>query len=127
MLNRVAIMLAAGFLMATVCTVGAQAPVGTPDARDAAIQEKQRQTSAAYSALQKAQYEAKLAEQDVLNAQDAHAAAQKQADIRRQELETARKSLSAAQAKVAQARKRYDEAMAGVDEAFKKAPAAEKK
>ena len=73
--------------------------------------------------MQQAQYEAKLAEQDFLNAQDAHAAAQKQADERRQQLATAKKSLGVAQAKVAQARKRYDEALSGVDQAFQKPPA----
>src|SRR5262245_19407515 len=114
MTDRIAQGLAVVALAVTAGLAAAQAPA-VPDAREAAIQQKQRQASAAYSDLQKAQYEAKLAEQDVLNAQDAHAAVQKQADTRRQELETARKGLSAAQARVAQARKRYDDAVAGVD------------
>jgi chromosome segregation ATPase len=105
-------------LMTGASIAGAQAPAGA-DARET-VQQKQRQAGAAFSELQKAQHEARLAEQDFLNAQDADTAARKAADERRQQLEAARKTLSAAQAKVAQARQRYDEAVSGVDKVFKK-------
>ena len=107
-------------LMAAACVAGAQTPAAGPDPQKTVIEQKQRQAGAAYSELQKAQHEAKLAEQDFLNAQDAYGAAQKQAEARRQQLEATKKALSAAQAKVAEARKRYDAAVLGVDEAFKK-------
>lgn len=107
-------------LMTVAFVTGAQAPAGAPDTRETAMQQKQRQAGAAFSDLQKAQHEAKLVEQDLLNAQDAHVAARKQADERRQQMEAAKKALAAAQAKVAQARKRYDEAVAGVEQAVHK-------
>jgi biopolymer transport protein ExbB/TolQ len=119
MASRLAGRVAMGILMTTACVAAAQAP-GGPDTRESAIQQKQRQAGAAYSDLQKAQYDAKLAEQEFLNARDAHAVAQKQADARRQQLDAAKKALDAAQARVVEARKRYDDAVTGVDEAFGK-------
>src|SRR5207244_3166584 len=110
------------FLLA-VAAAGAQAPARDAGSGDAAIRQKQQQTSVAYRELQQAQYEAKLAEQDFLTAQEAHGAAQKQADERKKQLDAARKALDAARAKVAQARATYDEALTGVDQAWQK-PAA---
>lgn len=104
-------------------TVQAQAPVEDLTSREQAIQRSQQKTGAAYRDLQQAQYEAKLAEQDFLNTQDAQAAAQKQADEMKRQLDAAKKTLDAARSKVAQARKRYDEALGGVDSAFQKPPA----
>ena len=104
-------------------TVQAQAPVEDLTNREQAIQRSQQKTGAAFRDLQQAQFEAKLAEQDFLNAQDAQAAAQKHADEMKRQLEAAKKALDAARSKVAQARKRYDEALGGVDSAFQK-PAA---
>ena len=114
--------IAGAILSLVAAAVGAQAPVGDTGG-DAAIRQKQQQTSAAYRELQQAQYEAKLAEQDFLNAQEVHSAAQKQADERKKQLDAARKTLDAARAKVARARKTYDEAVTGVDQAWQK-PAA---
>jgi len=104
-------------------TVQAQAPVEDLTSREQAIQRSQQKTGAAFRDLQQAQFEAKLAEQDFLNAQEAQAAAQKQADEMKRQLDAAKKALDAARSKVAQARKRYDEALGGVDSAFQKPPA----
>jgi len=113
--------LLAGLALAT--TAQAQAPVEDLTSREQAIQRSQQKTGAAYRDLQQAQYETKLAEQDFLNARDAQAAAQKQADEMKRQLDAAKKALDAARSKVAQARKRYDEALGGVDNAFQKPPA----
>jgi hypothetical protein len=110
--------LAAAALMTMTCIAGAQAPVIGPGSAEDAVLRKQRQAGAAYRELQQAQYEAKLAEQDFLNAQDA--VAQQPSEERKRQLETARKGLAAAQAKEAQARKRYDEAVSGVEQVLKK-------
>jgi hypothetical protein len=110
-------------LVLAVAAATAQAPVEDAKKREEAIQQRQHQAGAAFRVLQQAQYEAKLADQDFLKAQDAHAAARKQADARKQQLDDAKKALDAAREKVAQARKRYDEALSGVDQAFQKPPA----
>lgn len=103
--------------------VAAQAPVEDLASREQAIQRSQQRTGAAYRDLQQARYEAKLAEQEVLNAQDAQQAAQQQADERKKQLDAAKKALDAARAKEAQAKKRYDDALGSVDSAFQKPPA----
>ena len=100
----------------------AQAPVEDLTSREQAIQRSQQKTGAAYRDLQQAQFEAKLAGQDFLNAQEAQRAAQKQADQMKRQLDAAKKALDAARSKEAQARKRYDEALGGVDSAFQKPP-----
>jgi hypothetical protein len=110
--------LVAAALMTTVCLAGAQAPVTGPRSAEDTVLQKQRHAGAAYRELQQAQYEAKLAEQDFLNAQDA--LAQQPSDERRRQLETTTKALAAAQTKVAQARKRYDEAVSEVERVLQK-------
>ena len=105
-------------LMTMACLAGAQAPVLGPGSAEDAVLQKQRHAGAAYRELEQARYEAKLAEQDVLNAQDA--ATRQPSEERKRQLETARKALATAQAKVDQARKRYDEAVSAVEQAFKK-------
>ncbi|MBI3042853.1 MAG: hypothetical protein HYY78_08505 [Betaproteobacteria bacterium] len=101
----------------------AQAPVEDLTSREQAIQRGQQKAGAAYRELQQAQYEAKLAEQDYLNAQDAQRAAQKQADEMKRQRDAAKQALDAAQRKVAQARKRYEEALTVTDKAFQTPPA----
>ncbi len=101
-----------------VSVAAAQAPVEDLTNREQAIQRSQQATGAAYRDLRQAQYEAKLAEQDFLNAQDAQHAAQRHADEMKRQLDAAKKALDAAKAKEAQARRRYDEALKGVDRAF---------
>jgi len=98
----------------------AQTPAGDAGGGDALIRQKQQQTTTAYRALEQAQYEAKLAEQDFLNAREAHGAAQKQADERKKQLDAAGKTLDAAKAKVARARKTYDDALTAVEQAWQK-------
>lgn len=110
-------------LLLSVSVAAAQVPVEDRTGREQAIQNSQRKTTAAFRELQQAQYEAKLAEQDFLNAQEAQRAAQKQADERRRELDAAKKALDAAKAKEARTRKSYDEALSGVDQAWQKPPA----
>ena len=112
--------LVAAALMAAACLAGAQAPAIGPGSAEDAVLQKQRQAGVEYRELQQVQYEAKLAEQDFLNTQDA--VAQQPTEERKRQLETARKALAAAQAKVAQAHKRYDDAVTGVDQALKKPP-----
>jgi len=114
---------AAWALMLAAAGAAAQAPVEDRASREQAIQRSQQVTGAAYRELQQAGYEAKLAEQDFLNAQEADRAAQQQAQERRRQLEAATKALDAAKAREAQARKRYDQALTGVDRAFEKPPA----
>ena len=111
-------------LCACLATVAAaQAPVEDLTSREQSIQRSQQKTGAAYRELQQAQYDAKLAEQDFLNAQDAQNAAQKRAEEMKGQLDAAKKALDAAKSKEALARKRYDEALGGVDRAFQKPPA----
>lgn len=100
----------------------AQAPV-RDRAREQAIQSGQQRAGAAYSNLQQAQHEAKLAEREFLNAQETQRAAQTRAEEMNQQLDGAKKALDAARQKEAQARKAYDEALDGVDQARKKPPA----
>jgi hypothetical protein len=102
--------------------VAAQAPVEDVTSREQAIQHGQQRTGAAYRELQQAQYESKLAEQDLLNAQEASRAAQRHAGEMKRQLDAAKTALDAAKLKEARARSRYDEALAGVDAAFKKPP-----
>lgn len=116
------------FLLLLACIaapaeVQAQVPVEDRSSREQAIQRGQVRAGAAYRELQEAQYEAKLAEQDVLNAQEAHRAAQKNADDLKRQLDAATKALAAAKAREASARKAYDEALGAVDRAFQKPPA----
>ena len=72
---------------------------------------QQQRVTATYREMQQAAYESKLAEQDVLNTQDAYNAAQARADALKAELEKATKARDAARAREATLRKRYDEAL----------------
>lgn len=101
----------------------AQAPVEDRSGREQAIQSGQQRAGVAYSNLQQAQYEAKLAEQEFLNAQDAQRAEQKRAEEMKQQLDGAKKALDAARQKEAQARKAYDEALTDVERARQRPPA----
>ena len=109
-------------LLLTAGTALAQAPAQDRSVREQAIQRGQQRASGAYSNLQQAQYEAKLAEQEFLNAQEAQHAAQKHAEELKLKLDGAKKALDAARQKEAQARKAYDEALDGVERARQPAP-----
>ncbi|MGH9650924.1 MAG: hypothetical protein ACRD3I_10695, partial [Terriglobales bacterium] len=91
--------------------------------REQAIQRGQQRASGAYSNLQQAQYEAKLAEQEFLNAQEAQRSAQKHAEDMKRQLDGAKTALDTARAREVQARKAYDEALDGVDRARRPPPA----
>lgn len=75
----------------------------------------QQQAGEAYRRLQQAQYDAKLAEQDYLNTEDAYRAQQKQVDALKHQVDAAKKTLDAARAQEAAARKAYDQAVDAVD------------
>jgi predicted nucleic acid-binding Zn-ribbon protein len=100
----------------------AQAPVEDLGGRQDAVRRSQIEAGAAYRELRQAQYEAKLAEQDFLNLEEAHRAALRRAEDLGRELEAAKRALEAARAKEVQARRRYDEALGGVDKAFQQPP-----
>lgn len=85
--------------------------------REQAIQSGQLRAGAAYSDLQQAQREAKLAEQNFLNAQQAQREAQKHAEEMKRQLDGAKKAVDAARRKEAQAVKAYDDALSAVDRA----------
>ena len=101
----------------------AQKPAPVEDAarpQDPAAQRGQYRAGQAYRELQQAQYEAKLAGQDVLNAEEAYRRAQTQAEELKRQLEAARKALAAAQAKEAAARQAYEKEVNAVDEQHRK-------
>lgn len=100
--------------------VQAQAPVEEPSRT---LQQNQYRTGVEHRALEQARYDAKLAEQDVLNMRDAHAAAQQQADARKRELDAAQQALAATRARLAATQKAYDQAVTAVDAAHRAAPA----
>ena len=72
---------------------------------------QQQQATVSYRDLTQAAFESKLAEQDVLNTQDAYNAARDRADLLKVELDKAVKARDVAKAKEAAARKRYDEVL----------------
>lgn len=75
---------------------------------------QQQRVTATYRELQQAAFEAKLAEQDVLNTQDAYNTTRARADALKADLDKFTKTRDAAKAKEAAARKRYDEALSAV-------------
>lgn len=102
-----------------VCGVAVAQMQGSAMAQDsqnteAAMQAAQYRAGAAFRQLQQVQHEAKLAEQDYLNAQDAHRAALHD-DASKREVESTKRMLDAARAKVAAARKAYDKEVNTVD------------
>lgn len=105
-----------------------QKPVPVEDlsnrsSRESVLLHSQQRAGIAYRDLQQAQHEAKFAEQDYLNFQDAHQAAQKRADELRRQLEAAKKTLDAARAKVTAARQRYEKEVNAVGQLPPKNPA----
>lgn len=82
---------------------------------EAAVQAAQYRAGAAYRALQQANHEARFAEQDYLNAQEALRAGH-HSDTSKREVEAARRALDAAQAKVSAARAVYEKEVDAVDQ-----------
>jgi hypothetical protein len=100
----------------------AQAPVEERRPAPDAVLDAQQKTAAAYRALTQAQYDAKLAEQDFLNAEAAYKAAQKQADASKQYLDAAKKKLDEARVRESAARKAYEQATNITDQQFRQQP-----
>jgi hypothetical protein len=75
---------------------------------------QQQRVTATYREMQQAAFEAKLADQDVLNTQEAHKTTAARAEALKAELDKAVKVRDAAKAKEAAARKRYDEVLSAV-------------
>ena len=105
----------AGAPLSAYAQVQKPAPVEERASDAVPLQLQQQRSGAAYRDLTQAAFESKLAEQDVLNTQDAYNATRERAEALRLELEKIIKLRDAAKAKEAVARKRYDEALnAGV-------------
>jgi len=85
---------------------------------EAALQAAQFRAGEAYRQLQQAQHEAKLAEQDFLNAEEADRDAQNR-EASKSAVESARRALDVEQAKVAAARKAYEKEVDTVDRLHK--------
>lgn len=104
-----------------LCGWMAAAAAQTPAKKDAGVEDRgaapaaatslqqQQRVSAAWRALTQARHDAKLAEQDYVNTQDAYVAAQKRADALKAELDKAGKVREAARAKEAAANKTYED------------------
>lgn len=118
-------------MLVLLVSSGAQAQAQTlapiEDRSPPTLQQGQYRTGIAYGELERARHEAKLAEQDVLNARDANSAAQQQAAVRKRELDAAQKVLTAAQARLAAAQLAYEKEVNAVDAAHRAAPAAKPK
>ena len=99
------------------------APVDDLSGRESMLLQGQQRTGIAYRELQQAQHDAKFAEQDYLNLQDAYEAAQKRADEFRRQAESAKKTRDAARAKEAAARQRYEKEINAISQPPQKPPA----
>lgn len=100
------------------------APVAEPGQKqEAAIQRGQYRAGHAYRELQQAQYETKLAGQEVLNAEDAYQRSVRQNVELKRGLDAARKALAAAQAREAAARQTYEKEVDSIDRLQRKMPA----
>ncbi len=105
-----------GMLLLAHMQAQAQAPKPAPvedrssNAASPSLLQQQRAT-VSYRDVTQAAYESKLAEQDVLNLQDAYKASRERTDLLKIELDKALKARDASRANEAAARKRYDEAL----------------
>lgn len=82
-----------------------------PPGAEPPLEIRQIRSGMAYRELQQAQFESKLAEQDVLNTQEAYNNTRARADALKIDLDKAVKARDGAKAKEAAARKRYEEAL----------------
>ena len=108
---------------AAVAQAQKPAPVEDLSSRENVLLQGQQRTGIAYRELQQAQHDAKFAEQDYLNLQDAYEAAQKRADEFRRQAESAKKTRDAARAKEAAARQRYEKEVNAIGQPPQKPPA----
>jgi hypothetical protein len=97
------------FIMSSAFSIAfAQAPVDE-------LQRAQRKAGAAFSDLQKAEFDSKQAQEEHRQAHESHNAAQKHADDLKAQAELAHKKLGAAKTRESAARKTYDGAVEAVD------------
>jgi hypothetical protein len=109
-----------------VCAIAVQLAVPSAQAQSAKPMEsdatkadqsrlvQQQRVTATYREMQQAALEAKRAEQDVLNTQEAYNVTSKRAEALKTEIDKVIKARDAAKAKEAAARKRYDDALQAV-------------
>jgi hypothetical protein len=107
------VLCAVAALFAAPVVLAQPAPATKPAPAEAPILQQQR-VGVAYREAQQATFEAKLAEQDVLNTQEAYKTTSARAEALKAELDKVIKVRDAAKAKEAAARKRYDEALNAV-------------
>jgi hypothetical protein len=93
----------------------AQAPIEERRPAPDPIRDAQEKTAAAYRALNQAQYDAKLAEQDFLNTEAGYQAAQRRAEALKQDLDAVKKKLDEARSRESAARKAYEQATNAAD------------
>jgi chromosome segregation ATPase len=110
----------AGMLAAAAWTASAQQQVPVEDlarAREQAIQSWQYRAGEAYSEWGEARYQARLAEQDVLNLEDAQPRGSWEVEELKRRLDAAKKAFAAAKARETAARQTYEHAVKAVDSA----------
>ncbi len=101
----------AGTPLTLYAQVQKPAPVEERASDAVPLQLQQQRSSVAYRDLTQATFESRLAEQDVLNTQDAYNATRDRAEALRLALEKFIKVRDAAKTNEAAVRKRYDEAL----------------
>lgn len=108
---------------AAMAQVQKPAPVEDLSSRESVLLQGQQRAGYAYRELQQAQHDAKFAEQDYLNLQDAYLAAQKRADELKRQTDSAKKTLDAAKAKETAARRHYENEINAAGRLPQKSPA----
>lgn len=111
-----AVVLSLGLLAGMPPAAYAQAPKPAPveersSGAAAPLLLQQQRATVTYREVTQAAFESKLAEQDVLNTQDAYNAARDRAEQLKAELDKAFKARESAKAREAAARQRYEEAL----------------
>lgn len=91
--------------------------------REKAVQSGQYRAGQAYRQWEQTRYRARLAEQDVLNLEDAYERRRQEAEDLKRQLDVANKALAAARANETAARQAYERALQDVDAARGVAPA----
>ena len=109
-------------ILLSACGGGANTGARAPDGdlgseREKAVIRGQYRADAAFRAWEEARYQLRLAEQDVLNGEDAYRQADADKAERKLQLDAAKKALAAARSKEAATRQAYDKAVMDVDRA----------
>lgn len=103
--------LAASVLAGCALRVQEQSEVQSVSVPGGTLEQRQQQTGVAYRRLEQVRYEAKLAEQDYLNAKAAY-------DRSKAEFDAASKAYSAARAREKAAEEQYQQGVRSVDELY---------